>query len=77
MLIFHSRLVNDPVYIGQPKTDANVFQVTEKGVPRTRRLSVEAHDQCFVAVSEKQSLQILVNLPFTKLQALFLPSASS
>lgn len=60
-----------------PQPTQIFFKLPNKGVPGTRCLSVEAHGQCFVAVSEKQSLQILVNLPFTKMQALFVPSASS
>jgi hypothetical protein len=41
-----------------------LFKLPNKKVLRIRPLSVEAHGQCFVAVSEKQILQILVNVPF-------------
>jgi hypothetical protein len=60
-----------------PQPTQMFFKLPNKGVPHTRRFSVEAHGQRFVAVSKKQSLQILVNLPFTKIQALFIPYASS
>jgi len=66
----HSTLVS-------PQPTQNFFNLPNNGLPRTWRLSVEAYGQCFVAVSEKQSLQILVNLPFTNIKALFVPSASS
>ena len=66
----HSTLVS-------PQQKQNFFNLPNNGLPRTWRLSVEAYGQCFVAVSEKQSLQILVNLPFTNIKALFVPFASS
>jgi hypothetical protein len=40
------------------------FKLPNKRVLHIRPLSLEAHGQCFVAVSKRQILQIFVNLPF-------------